>query len=162
MHSSGNVALFSHLTATLHESAQSVHVTLDSFGAVAAEYSFFPSSRVMYVRWYGHVTGDELVRAAAVGLGINQRFQPLVLMHDTRGTSGDWGEAASWVEYEWIPGIRAHCGQLRGIGFLLDADVPEPYPNVQLLEKLHEQFELQKFYSPQSAWNWIDQRTMHN
>jgi hypothetical protein len=128
---------------------------------VAAEYSFFPVPRVLYVRWYGHVTSDELVRAAQVGLRINQQFQPLVLMHDIRGSSGDWGEAVSWVEYEWIPEIKAHCASLRGIGFLRDGDTPATYSNALLLEKLDQQFEFQQFYSLESAWEWINQLTMH-
>src|SRR6476469_6974345 len=84
-----------------------VHATYDSFGGLAAEYAFYPSARVLYVRWHGHVTSDELVRAAQVGLKINQQLQPLGLVHDTRGTSGEWGEASCWVKYEWVPGIKA-------------------------------------------------------
>ncbi|MBF9143753.1 hypothetical protein [Hymenobacter properus] len=145
----------------LREGGRPVHVTYDSFGAVAAEYTFFPLMRVLYVRWHGHVTADELVRAAQVGLRINQQLQPLGLMHDIRGTSGDWGDAAPWVEHEWIPGIQAHCASLRSIGFLSDADTPAPYTNLLLLDKLNQEFEFQRFYSLRAAWRWMEQRTMH-
>jgi hypothetical protein len=139
-----------------------VHVTYDSFGAVAAEYFFFPTMRVMYVRWHGHVTDDELVRAAGVGLRINEQFQPVALMHDIRGTSGDWGDAAYWVEHEWIPKIKAHCASLRSIGFLSDADTPAPYCNTVLLARLDQEFELKQFYSLRAAWRWLEQRTIYS
>ena len=84
------------------------------------------------------------------------------LMHDIRGTSGDWGDATHWVEHEWIPGIKTHCPSLRSIGFLCEADTPAPYSNTQLLAKLEQEFEFQQFYSLRSAWRWMEQRTMHS
>jgi hypothetical protein len=137
--------------------AQHVHTTYDSFGAVVAEYSFFPRTQVLYVRWYGHMTSDELVRAAQVGLRLNQQWQPRGLFHDTRESSGEWGEASSWLEYEWIPGIKAQCPNLQGIAFLLNANMPVPYSNAQLLVQFNQQFEFKVFYSLMGAWRWLDQ-----
>jgi len=82
------------------------------------------------------------------------------MMHDAWGTSGEWGEAASWAEFVWIPGIQAHCPNLRVMGFLCDADTPVPYANTQLLGKLDQQFEFQQFYSLRPAWHWMTQRVM--
>ncbi|PJJ47999.1 hypothetical protein CLV45_4690 [Hymenobacter chitinivorans DSM 11115] len=139
--------------------AQHVHTTYDSFGAVVAEYTFFPRNQVLYVRWHGHMTSDELVRAAQVGLRLNQQWQPLGLFHDTRGGSGEWGEASAWIEYEWMPKIKAKCPNLRGIAFLLAADRPWPYSNTQLLMRFDQQFESKVFYSLLPAWRWLDQCT---
>ncbi|WP_303309586.1 hypothetical protein [Hymenobacter sp. BT730] len=156
------VELFAPLPARLasrYRRAQHVHTTYDCFGAVAAEYTFFTGPQVLYVRWQGHVTSDELVRAAQVGLQLNLQWQPRGLFHDTRGTSGEWGEASSWVVHEWIPSIQAQCPHLRGIAFLLEQGMPMPYANQQLMGHLREQFELHVFYSPTLAWQWLDERT---
>jgi hypothetical protein len=144
--------------------AQPVHTTHDSFGAVVADYTFFHRPQVLYVRWHGHVTGDELVRAAHTGLRLNQQWQPRGLFHDLRGSSGEWGEASAraWLGNEWIPGIQATCPNLRGIAALLDAEAPMPYGNTQVLALLDQQFNFQVFYSFLSAWRWMVQRTRPN
>ena len=139
--------------------AQTVHTTYDSFGAVVADYTFYSRPQVLYVRWHGHVTGDELVRAAHTGLQLNQQWQPRGLFQDLRRSSGEWGEAGAWLEYEWIPGIKAKCPNLCGIAALLNAETPLPYSNTQVLAQLDQQFDFQVFYSLLSAWRWMDQRT---
>ena len=141
--------------------AELVHVAHDSFGAVAAEFYHYPAARILYVRWHGHVIGDELIEVAKVGLCLHERFQPLGLVHDTRGTGGDWGDAAatSWLGYEWIPGLKAKSPSLRGIAFVLDADRSVSYDNAQVLSQLTEQFNLRLFYAPKPAWRWLRQLT---
>ncbi|WP_210516642.1 hypothetical protein [Hymenobacter terricola] len=147
--------------AKQHQNGHHVHTTHDSFGAVVADYTFFPGTEVLYVRWHGHMTSDELVRAAYVGLQLNQQWQPQGLMQDLRGSSGEWGEALSWLEYEWIPGIKANCPNLRGIAGLLDAEASLPYTNTQVIAQLDQHFEFCLFYSPAPAWQWLDQRIKH-
>ncbi|KAA9333355.1 hypothetical protein F0P96_10320 [Hymenobacter busanensis] len=139
--------------------AQQVHTTRDSFGAVVAEYTFFPRPQVLYVRWQGHVTSDELVRAAYTGLEINQQWQPRGLFHDLRASSGEWGEAGPWLEHEWVPGIHAQCPQLRRLAVLLDSAVSLPYTNTQVLTQLDRHFDFQVFYSLLAAWRWINRCT---
>ncbi len=141
-----------------HPLAQSVHTTYDSFGAVIADYTFFPSPQVLYVRWHGHITGAELVRAAHTGLLLNQQWQPRGLFQDLRGVSGEWGEdgAGVWMEHEWIPGIQAKCPNLRGIAGLVDAKSPMPYANTQVIAHFDQHFDFQVFYSLQSAWRWLN------
>jgi hypothetical protein len=147
-----------HLT---HPLARPVHTTRDSFGDVVAEYTFFPGPQVLYVCWHGHVTGDELVRAAHTGLLLNQQWQPRGLFQDVRGASGEWGEdsAGTWMAHEWIPGIQAKCPNLRGIAVLLDAQMPVPYTNTQLLAQLDHHFDFKAFYALLPAWRWLDERT---
>ncbi|WP_400190371.1 hypothetical protein [Hymenobacter sp. B81] len=139
---------------------QAVHTTHDSFGAVVADYTFFPGPQVLYVRWHGHVTGDELVRAAHTGLLLNQHWQPRGLFHDLRDSSGEWGEAGPWLEHEWVPGIHAQCPQLRSLAVLLAPATPLPYLNTQVLARLNEHFDFQVFYSLLAAWRWLNQRTV--
>ncbi|QKG52381.1 hypothetical protein [Hymenobacter sp. BRD67] len=144
-----------------HPQARHVHTTYDSYGAAVADYTWFPGPQVLYVRWHGHVTGDELVRAAHTGLRLNQHWQPRVLFHDLRGSTGEWGEdsARPWLEYEWVPGIQSQCPNLRGIVTLFDARMTMPYANTLIISLLDQQFEFRVFYSLLSAWRWVDQRT---
>lgn len=141
--------------------SQIFHTVYDSFGEVMADYTFFSGPQVLYVRWHGHLTGDELVRVSQTGLLLNEQLQPRGLFHDARGTSGDWGEASAstWMEYEWIPGVQAKCPNLRCIAVLLDAKTPVPHANAQLLAQLDQQFDFQVFYSLFSACGWMEQRT---
>ncbi len=146
-------------TAKLYGAADIVYTAYDSFGAVAAEYSFFPDKRVLYVRWHGHFSGHEVIRVAKVGLGLHKQLQPLGLVLDTRGTSGDWGDAASWLTYEWIPGIKANSLSLRGIAYVLDPDTEVTYDNAQVIALLNQQFDFRTFYTPGPAWRWLRQHT---
>ena len=139
-----------------------VHTAHDSFGVVAAEYYHYSIERVLYVHWHGHIIGEELIRIAKVGLCLHEQFQPLGLVHDTRGTGGDWGDAAAtaWLGYEWIPELKAKSLSLRGIAFVIDADRPVSYDNAQVLSQIDAQFDFRLFYSPKTAWRWLRQHTM--
>ena len=139
-----------------------VHTAHDSFGVVAAEYYHCSVERVLYVRWNGHIIGEELIRIAKVGLCLHEQFQPLGLVHDTRGTGGDWGDAgtAAWLGYEWIPELKAKSLSLRVITFVIDAGRPVSYDNAQVLSQIDAQFDFRLFYSPKTAWRWLRQRTM--
>ena len=150
------------ITAKLRHPASLVHTAHDSFGDVAAEYYYYPIERMLYVRWHGHIIGEELIRVAKFGLCLHGQFQPLGLVHDTRGTGGDWGDAdaVSWLAYEWLPGIKAKSLSLRGIAFVLDADRSVSYDNAQVLSQIDAQFDLRLFYSPKQAWRWLRQHTM--
>jgi hypothetical protein len=161
MEQSENVVRVPGRSALTYPQAQRVHTTYDSFGAVVADYTFFPHPHVLYVRWYGNVTGDELARAAHTGLRLTQQWQPQGLFQDLRSASGEWGEGSgsAWIEHEWIPGIQAKCLTLRGIAVLLDAEAPQPYANTQMLAHIGQQFDFQIFYSCLSAWQWLEQRT---
>ena len=147
--------------ARLRHPASLVYTAHDSFREVAAEFYYYPIERILYVRWHGHIIGEELIRVAKFGLCLHEQFQPLGLVHDTGGTGGDWGDASttSWLAYEWLPGIKARSLSLRGIAFVLDADRSVSYDNAQVLSQIDAQFALRLFYSPKPAWRWLRQHT---
>lgn len=150
------------VSANLRHSTELVHTAHDSFGAVAAEYYYYSIEQVLYVRWHGHIIGEELIRIAKAGLCLHEQLQPLSLVHDTRGTGGDWGDAGatSWLGYEWVPELKARSLRLRGIAFVLDADRSVSYDNAQVLSQIDAQFDFHLFYSPKPAWRWLRQHAL--
>lgn len=50
---------------------------------------------MLYMRWHGHVTGAELVRAARTSLPLNRQWQLQSLFQDARGAPGEWRVGAT-------------------------------------------------------------------
>jgi hypothetical protein len=141
--------------------AELVHTAYDSFGALVSEHYYFPNVRILYVQWHGYIIGEELVRAAQVGLLLHKQLQPVGLLLDTRGSGGNWGDGATpWLMYEWIPGIKANSLSLRGIAYVLDPETPVPYDIAQMFAQMDLQFEFRLFYTVRAAWRWLRQHTM--
>ncbi|KAA9332413.1 hypothetical protein F0P96_13145 [Hymenobacter busanensis] len=145
-------------TLLFHQKAELVHTIIDTFGIVVAELNFFPNERVLYVRWHGHLTSEEVIRVAEATLPWHQQLHPLGILNDKRSTSGDWGEAMHWLEYEWVPVAKKNG--LRVFAYVLDADMQVSLGNAQVLDQLQQELDLRVFYSVPAAWRWLRQRTM--
>ena len=141
--------------AKTNRAATLVHTVHDPLGTVAQFYHF-SAERVIYVRWCGHVTCDEVIRVAEEGLRVNRQFQPLGLLSDARGTGGDWGDADPWLTHAWIPAMKAKS--LRVYAFVLDPDTPVPYANAQVFAQLGKEFDFRTFFAVAPAWHWLRQR----
>ncbi|GAA4373791.1 hypothetical protein GCM10023186_04700 [Hymenobacter koreensis] len=141
----------------LHRTAELVQTVHDAFGATVAEFNYFPNERVLYVHWHGHLTADLVVRVAEASLVWHEQLHPLSILNDKRGTSGDWGEAAIWLEFEWIPVVKGHG--LQALAYVLDPDTPVSLPNAQVKELLEEALVVRTFYAVAPAWRWLRQRT---
>ncbi|OON68774.1 hypothetical protein [Hymenobacter sp. CRA2] len=142
-------------TAKLHSPPQLVQEVKDEFGRLIAELSFFPVERVLYVRWHGHLTAEEVIQVAKATLPWHEQLRPVGLLNDKRGTSGDWGEAMAWVEYEWIPWAKAHG--LRAFAYVMNEDMMVSFENAALIHRIQENIPLRTYYGVGSAWKWLRQ-----
>ncbi|WP_400191868.1 hypothetical protein [Hymenobacter sp. B81] len=140
-----------------HLASDLIHSVTDDFGISVADFNFFPNERTLYVRWHGHLTSKEVVRVAQASLPWVEQLHPLGMINDKRGTSGDWGEALTWLEFEWTPVVKANG--LRSFAYVLDPDTPVSPGNAQTLEHLEQELELRTFYTVGPAWRWMRQRT---
>ena len=146
--------------STPNRPAELVHTIYDPIGTALAEYIYFPNLRLIYVRWHGHFTSDEVIRVAKDGLRVHERWQPMGMVYDTRGTSGDWGDAATFLMYEWIPAIKASSKRMRAIAYVLSPDTLVTYDNAQMLAEMNRHFAFRTFYTPRAAWRWLRHITM--
>ncbi|RTQ45240.1 hypothetical protein EJV47_25520 [Hymenobacter gummosus] len=142
-------------TCKLHSPVELVYHVDDARGLRVADFGFFAAERVLYVRWHGHLTADEVVRVAEASLAWHEQLHPVGLLNDKRGTSGDWGEAMSWIEYEWIP--RAKAAGLTCFAYVINADMMVSFENAALINKIREAVDLRTFYSVGPAWKWLRQ-----
>ncbi|WP_460676065.1 hypothetical protein [Hymenobacter coalescens] len=132
-----------------------VHQVTDAHGILVAEFHFFAPERVLYINWHGHLTSDEVIQVAEASLPWHEQLHPLGLLNDKRGTSGDWGEAMNWIEYEWVP--RAKASGLRAFAYVINADMQVSFENATLIEHIRQQVDLRTFYSVGAAWKWLRQ-----
>lgn len=147
-------------TCKLHSPVELVYHVDDAHGQRVADFGFFAAEQVLYIRWHGHLTADEVIRVAEASLPWHEQLHPVGLLNDKRGTTGDWGEAMMWIEYEWIP--RAKAAGLSAFAYVLNPDMMVSFENAALIDKIRQALELRTFYSLGAAWKWLRQRTMRH
>ncbi|GAB3839258.1 STAS/SEC14 domain-containing protein [Hymenobacter jeollabukensis] len=139
----------------IHSPAELVYHVDDDHGQRVADFGFFATERVLYVRWHGHLTADEVIRVAEASLPWHEQLHPVGLLNDKRGTSGEWGESMAWIEYEWIP--RAKASGLQAFAYVINPDMMVSFENAALIEKIRQKVDLRTFYSVGAAWKWLRQ-----
>ena len=75
----------------------------DGHGVPLADYYHCRPDGLLYVRWHGHLTGAVVVEGFRRSLSWQRDLAPRVLLLDRSRTSGEWGEALPWVQFEWLP-----------------------------------------------------------
>lgn len=75
----------------------------DGHGLPLANYYHCLPDGLLYVRWFGHLTGDAVVAGFRKSLFWQRRLAPHALLLDRSRTSGEWDEALPWIQFEWLP-----------------------------------------------------------
>ena len=96
----------------------------DAQGALLAEFHHHPADSLLLLRWHGHLSADDVVRAARAELKLQQQYQYRLLLNDKSHTTGDWGEALPLLQYEWLPQAKANGLQALAYRFFLRLSGP--------------------------------------
>lgn len=141
----------------LHSVPEHLQRVTDRYRRPIADFYFFPAEQLFYIQWHGHLTAAEIIPVATASLPWLTQLRPAGLLNDKRGTSGDWGEAMMWIEYEWIP--RAKAAGLTVFAYVLGEDMMISFENAALIDTIRQALELRTFYGLGAAWKWLRQRT---
>jgi hypothetical protein len=127
----------------------------DRFGAPLADFYYLPQGAVLYVRWYGNLTADEVIRGVAEGSKLMATHPFTRILNDKRKTGGDWSDALPWLEYEWLP--LAVAGGVRAIAYLLSPDLESQIVSQEFMEDIGRQVHIALFLHEEPARHWLRQ-----
>ena len=128
----------------------------DRFGAPLAEFYYLPAGTVLYVRWHGNLTADEVIRAVSEGSKLLPTHPFTRVLNDKRETSGDWSDALPWLEYEWLP--LAVAGGIRAIAYLLSPDLESQIVSQEFMAAIGRQLHTALFLHEEPARLWLLQQ----
>ncbi|GAB3658598.1 hypothetical protein GCM10027594_29910 [Hymenobacter agri] len=127
----------------------------DRFGAPLAEFYYLPQGQVLYIRWHGNLTANEVIRAVTEGSKLLATHPFTRVLNDKRETSGDWSEALPWLEYEWLP--LALAGGIRAIAYLLSPDLESQIVSQEFMDDIGRHMHTALFLHEEPARLWLYQ-----
>lgn len=125
----------------------------DVHGDPLAEFWHYPDNHLLYVRWHGNLTSEEVIRVAAQYLHQQRQLHCPLLLNDKCDSTGDWREALEWLEYEWLP--QARKLELKAFAYVFSPDVNNQLVSNEFLERLDGQLPVRVFYDLPTAWQWL-------
>ncbi len=125
----------------------------DAQGALLAEFHHHPADSLLLLRWHGHLSADDVVRAARAELELQQQYQYRLLLNDKSHTTGDWGEALPLLQYEWLP--QAKANGLQALAYVFSSDLEAQLVSEEFLMLMRPHLAVQLFRSPEKAWEWL-------
>ena len=129
-------------------------VTLpDAYGAPLAEYYFYPQDALLYIRWHGQLTANEVIRGAMEAGKWMDEYPYHLVMNDKRDSGGDWSDALPWLQYEWLP--KAVKTNVQAMAYILSPDLHAQIVSRRFVDVVQEQFPVALFLSETEAWSWL-------
>lgn len=132
---------------------QPVLALKDRFGAPLAEFYHFPQRRVLYVRWHGNLTAEEVVGGVRAAMQLMDKHPFSHVLNDKRDTGGDWSEALPWLQYEWRP--LAVAAGIRTIAYILSPDFTAQLVSGNFAAAMYGQINVTLFTSEKEARRWL-------
>ncbi|RSK48270.1 STAS/SEC14 domain-containing protein [Hymenobacter rigui] len=128
----------------------------DANGAVLVELLHNPARKLLYVRWFGNLTGREVIYVARESLKLQTTMHFALVLNDKTNATGDWVEAMEWLEYEWLPQIMT--GGLRAIAYVFSPDMHNQLASMEFFERVRQYIPIQMFHDRPSAWQWLQRQ----
>lgn len=125
----------------------------DVHGNLLIELLHSPAHRVLYIRWFGNLTGREVSYASQEVARVQAELHYPLLLNDKSNATGDWSEAMDWVEYEVLPQVL-NSG-LRAIAYVFSPDMHNQLISLRFFERVKQYLPIQMFYDLPSAWQWL-------
>lgn len=125
----------------------------DAYGKLLIEYWHYEAEQVLYTRWHGNLTAEEVIKGAEHAATLLSTLHCPLLLNDKHHSSGDWSEAMTWLEYEWLP--RALKEGLKAIAYVFAPDVSNQIVSVEFAKRAEQHLAIRLFYSVPAAWGWL-------
>lgn len=125
----------------------------DRYGAPLVEFYYNPADALLYVRWHGHLTGEEVVRGAQEAMRLREEWAYVRILNDKRDADGDWSDALPFLEYEWLP--LAVAGGLRALAYVLSPNLEAQIVSREFVEAVRPHLAIALFTAEDEALRWL-------
>jgi len=125
----------------------------DVYGKLLIEFWHYEAEQVLYTRWHGNLTADEVIKGAEHATLLLSSLHCPLLLNDKHHSSGDWSEAMTWLEYEWLPSALREG--LQAIAYVFAPDVSNQIVSVEFAKRVEQHLSIKLFYSVPAAWGWL-------
>ena len=132
----------------------SPYLTLPTLhGDPLAEFIHYPTDQLLYLRWHGHLTAEEVIRVGQAQMDEQARLRCPRLLNDKRDTTGDWHEALPWLQYDWLPRVMSYG--LHAVGFALSPDLSQQMASHEFVDTIHTDLVVKTFHDVSQTWDWL-------
>ncbi|MFD2786029.1 hypothetical protein [Hymenobacter rubripertinctus] len=125
----------------------------DANGKPLADIQHSSAHGLLYVQWFGNLTGREVIHVARNYLTLEADLHYPLLLNDKRHSTGDWSEAMEFLEYEWLP--QAMQEGLRAVAYVFSPDMHNQLASLEFFERVRQHLAIQLFYDMPAAWQWL-------
>lgn len=139
--------------AALSTSYTALQSVLDKHGILIASFRHYPDEQLLYIRWTGNLTGQEVIKVARVAGEIQQALYCPLLLNDKTDATGDWSEALPWLEYEWLP--DAVKQGMQAFAYVFSPDMRNHLISLAFAEHVRRKIPVELFYDTATAWEWL-------
>ncbi|GAA4315783.1 hypothetical protein [Nibribacter koreensis] len=107
----------------------------------------------VYVKWAGHMNGEDVLMAAKAYLGLQEKWKCPNLLNDKSQVTGDWEDVNNWLEYEWLPDA-VNLG-LKRFAHVLSQNFQQMTSAKDMIERFSEYCEAALFWDVEMAQKWL-------
>ena len=125
----------------------------DARGLLIATCHYYPDAQLLHLEWNGNLTSSEVIAVAKSFLALQPLLPVPRLLNDKTNSTGDWSEAMSWLEYEWLP--QATKGGLQAVAYVFSPELDNQYVSFQFIEKVRQHIPIEHFYKKEEAFAWL-------
>lgn len=125
----------------------------DDSGQRLVEIEHDPAWPLLCVRWFGNLTGEQVIAVARQTLEMRGAMRYELLLNDKRGSTGDWSESLDWLEFEWLPQARA--GGLRAVAYVFSPDMHNQLASARFVQRILPHLPIEVFYDLPAAVQWL-------
>lgn len=115
--------------------------------------SLIRNDNYIEAKWQGYITAEDVVAAASTYLSYIQLAPCPRLLNNKSDVSGDWIDANSWLEYEWLPQV-VEAG-LRCITHVYSSDMFSQLAVRDLYFRISPFLQIETFTDREQAINWL-------
>jgi len=130
-----------------------LETVLDTHGQPLIAFWHYQSEQVLYARWFGNITAETVVRGAQQATALQSWLHCPFILNDKHEATGDWSEAMTWLEYEWLP--QAMKDGLRAVAYVFATDVSNQIVSLEFMKRVQPHIAIEMFYDVSMAWDWL-------
>ncbi|WP_324671732.1 hypothetical protein [Hymenobacter sp. GOD-10R] len=125
----------------------------DIHGQLLLEFWHYQSEQVLYARWFGNITAEAVIQGAQQATALQSWLHCPFVLNDKHEATGDWSEAMTWLEYEWLP--QAVKDGLRAVAYVFATDVSNQIVSIEFMKRVQPHIAIEMFYDASMAWDWL-------
>ena len=107
----------------------------------------------VYAKWEGHITADDVIKAAKTFLEFMQEHPTQKLLNDKSNVTGDWQDANDWLQFDWLP--KVYAAGLRCIAHVYSYSMFSQLAANDLQKRIKPLFPMKNFINFDTAEEWV-------